>query len=114
MDSNLVAKISDFGLAKTKSHTQANTSVNTLGSILWAAPEYLTLKRKNERNEKGDVFSFGVIVWEIVTRKIPWKEEEHNSEDVKEAVLTGERLRIPNTCPKHLREVMTQCWNDSK
>ncbi len=105
--------MTDFGLAKTKSHTQSNTNVSTLGTIPWTAPEYLTLKRKKERNEKGDVFSFGVIVWELVTRKTPWLEEDHSREDIIEAVTTGERLTIPKTCPEHLREVMNQCWNDS-
>ena len=114
MDSDQHAKITDFGLAKTKSHTQSNTSVNTLGTVLWTAPEYLTIKRRQERNEKGDVYSFGVVVWELITRKTPWREEGFSREDIMEATLTGERLGIPKTCPENLREVMIKCWNDSK
>lgn len=114
LDSDLHAKITDFGLAKTKSHSQSNTSVNTLGTVLWSAPEYLTIKRIKERNEKGDVYSFGIIVWELVTRKTPWREEGYSGEDVKEAVISGLRLEIPKSCPENLREVMNKCWDDSK
>ena len=85
-----------------------------LGTILWSAPEHLLLKRKQERNEKGDVFSFGVIAWELLTRKVPWKEENYSGEDIKEAVTTGDRLAIPKECPEYLRQVMEQCCNDSK
>ena len=106
--------MTDFGLAKTKLHTQTNTAVNILGTIPWTAPEYLLVKRKQERNEKGDVYSFGVIVWELVTRKTPWIEEEYSGEDIKDAVTSGERLKVPVTCPDYLKEVMNQCWNDSK
>ena len=86
------------------------------GTIQWTAPEYLDSRRINERNEKGDIFSFGVIAWELVTRKFPWAEE--NSEynytlgDVSLLVLEGERLVIPETCPKKLREVIEECWKD--
>ena len=114
LDNELHAKVTDFGLAKTKLHAQTNTSVSALGTIPWTAPEYLTIKRKNERNEKGDVYSFGVIVWELVTRKTPWREEEYSKEDIMEATLTGERLEIPNTCSGYLREVMNLCWSDGK
>ena len=84
-----------------------------LGTIPWTAPEYLTVKRKKERNEKGDVFSFGVIVWELVTRKMPWRAEGYSRDDIREVVVSGERLEIPKTCTEIVREVMNQCWNDS-
>ena len=54
-----------------------------------------------------------MIVWELVTRKTPWLEEEYSREDVIEAVITGERLEIPENCSEYLKEVMKQCWNDS-
>jgi serine/threonine protein kinase len=101
-------------LSKTKGHSQSNTPANTLGTFPWTAPEYLTVKRYKERNEKGDVFSFGVIVWELITRQIPWKSEGFSSEDIKEAVVSGDRLEIPSTCPEDLKKVMNQCWKDSK
>ena len=114
LDSNLVAKISDFGLSKIKESTiMSNTAINTVGSVPWAAPEYLTVKRKNERNEKGDVFSFGVIVWELVTLQVPWKSGNHTIEDIKESVIEGVRLEIPK-CSERLQNVMKRCWDHGK
>ena len=81
-----------------------------MGTVPWAAPEYLTVKRIKERSEKGDIFSFGVIAWELVTRKVPWKEEGYTRDDVRELVINGERLEIPNNCPTELQEIMKQCW----
>ena len=91
----------------------SNSVINTIGTIPWTAPEYLTIKRRNERNEKGDIYSFGVIAWELVTRKVPWKEEGYSADDVREAVLEGDRLAIPNNCSKILKKLMEQCWKDS-
>jgi fyn-related kinase len=113
LDSDLHAKISDFGFAKTKEHSKSNSIANTMGTIPWAAPEYLTFKRVQERNEKGDVFSFGVIVWELITRQIPWKAEGYSSEDIQQAIEHGFRLEIPENCPKSLKKLMANCWKDS-
>ena len=111
LDANLVAKISDFGLSKIKETTIiSNTAISTVGSVPWAAPEYLTVKRKNERNEKGDVFSFGVIVWELVTLQTPWKAGNHTIEDIKEYVIEGVRLEMPK-CSEKLQNVMKRCWD---
>ena len=114
----MTVKISDFGLSKTKEHTNPTTTTTTasdvLGSIPWAAPEYLTFKRIGERNEKGDVFSFGVILWELVTMQVPWKQEKMSKDDIKDAVIEGHRLTIPSTCPEDLQNVITQCWKHSK
>ena len=87
--------------------------MNTIGTVPWAAPEYLTGKRFEERNEKGDVFSFGVIAWELVTRKVPWKAEKFTAEDIQYYLKKGKRLEIPQNCPESLRKMMTLCWNDS-
>jgi sterile alpha motif and leucine zipper-containing kinase AZK len=115
MDSHLHTHISDFGLSKTKEHTAVTSNqTDVMGSVPWAAPENLTYKRRAERGEKGDVYSFGVIVWELVTCEIPWKSTGMSSSDIKEAVTDGMRLEIPSSCSDLLREVMVRCWKDSK
>ena len=100
-------------MAKTKSHSQVNTQNETLGTIPWAAPEYLTVTRYEERNEKGDIFSFGVIAWELVTQQTPWEKEGFSSKDVKQHVKRGGRLKIPKNCPEKLQALITMCWQDS-
>ena len=104
--------MSDFGLAKTKEHTKTQTVANSLGTVPWTAPEYLTAKRIKERSEKGDVFSFGVIIWELVVRQTPWKESGMSLEDIKEVVVEGSRLDIPSDCPQHLKVIMNECWEN--
>ena len=114
MDGDFHAKISDFGLAKTKEYSKTNTFVDVLGTVPWAAPEYLTGKRFTERNEKGDIFSFGVIAWELLTRQVPWKSEGYSAKDIQYNVKKGKRLEIPVKCPEKYKEMMNVCWNDSK
>ena len=73
------------------------------------APEYLNTKRIHERNEKGDVFSFGVIAWELVTREKPWC--NYNPLDIVLSVINDRKtLDIPDTCPKCIQELLLKCW----
>ena len=84
----------------------------TVGTVLWAAPEYLDSKRINERTETGDVFSFGVILWELVTQKHPWVDEGYSGLDVAIAVASGDRLVIPDNCNTELKSLMEDCWQN--
>jgi serine/threonine protein kinase len=52
-----------------------SSKVGVKGTISYAAPECLDYKLKNERTEKVDVFSYSVILWELVTGKIAWQGE---------------------------------------
>ena len=108
------AKISDFGLAKTKEHSNTQTATDVMGTVPWTAPEYLTIERVKERSEKGDVFSFGVIAWELVTRQVPWKSSKLSLRDIEQTVVKGNRLEIPNDCPKSLKTLMQNCWKNGK
>jgi Protein tyrosine and serine/threonine kinase len=59
--------------------------------------------------EKADVFSFGIILWEIYTRAIPY--DGMQPVQVVAAVLgRRERPRIPSRCPAPLSQLMQQCW----
>ena len=72
LDADLNVKISDFGLSKTID--SISRSITPLvGTIPWAAPEFLTPGGVKARSVKGDIFSFGVILWELITRQKPWK-----------------------------------------
>ena len=113
MDNYFNAKICDFGLSKTVANTIKNSTKPTIGTLYWSAPEYLDRKRIKERSGKGDVFSFGVIVWEIVTGEFPWESQEYLPTDVIASVTEGERLEIPETCDATLKTVMLDCWKHS-
>ncbi|XP_057525017.1 receptor-like protein kinase HSL1 [Amaranthus tricolor] len=78
LDSMFNAKIADFGLAKilTKVGGQPNTTGCLAGSFGYIAPEYV---KTYKVNEKTDVYSFGVILLELVTGKEPHKGDEYSS-----------------------------------
>ena len=101
-------------MSKTVANTIKNSTKVHVGSAPWSAPEYLNPRRINERNGKGDVFSFGVIVWEIVTGLFPWESEKYGHMDIAFSVNAGEQLVIPDTCNDILRNIMQGCWNQGK
>eukprot|EP00727_Mastigamoeba_balamuthi_P005677 m51a1_g1729 putative serine threonine kinase (1689) ;mRNA; f:135134-146420 len=73
LDSNLQAKVSDFGLGMF-SHKVGDShkdSAAVIGTIFWTAPEVLG---GADCTTKSDVYSFAVIVWEIMTREVPYEE----------------------------------------
>ncbi|XP_039155547.1 uncharacterized protein LOC120286988 [Eucalyptus grandis] len=60
--------VSDFGLSRLKSKAYLTTKTRK-GTPQWMAPEVL---RNEASDEKSDVYSYGVVLWEIATQKIPW------------------------------------------
>ena len=77
------------------------------GTILWLAPEIMA---EEEYTEKADVFSFGIIVWEILMRMEPY--EGMSLMEVAIGVMNA-NLRpspLPN-CPILLKDMMKACWH---
>nr|WNL49984.1 serine threonine protein kinase [Marseillevirus sp.] len=99
-----VAKISDFGFARLK---QENTTMTSVGSTAYMAPEVLSGQRYNE---KADVYSFGVLIWEVLTRKKPY--EGQSPVRVAELAREGKRLTIPNDCPRDIKKLLKRCWDE--
>ena len=62
---DLTAKLTDFGA----STILAPTMSQGIGSIMWMAPEVLKSK---EYSEKADIYSFGIVMWEICERDLPY------------------------------------------
>lgn len=69
VDKDWTVKVSDFGLSRVKAQTMAPWS--RAGTPEWMAPEVL---RNEPSNEKCDVYSYGVILYELVTGREPWTE----------------------------------------
>lgn len=103
-DEPVIAKVADFGLAKDSRLGQVD-----LGKlpIKWTAPEAL---RQKVSTSKSDVWSYGVVMWEIYSfGRAPYP--RMNQKDVVERVQKGYRMEKPESCPKDLYEkVMRWCW----
>ena len=105
---SLHIKVSDFGLARA-----ANSDSRAIvGTRRFMAPEMM---KKQEVNEKADVYSFGILLWQIYARKKPFSSYKtlktaQEKNDFAEAVWGGYRPPISMNMPPFLAYMMTQCW----
>ncbi|KAK4284889.1 hypothetical protein QN277_001661 [Acacia crassicarpa] len=104
MDENHVVKVADFGVARVKDQSGVMTAET--GTYRWMAPEVIEHKRYDQ---KADVFSFGVVLWELLTGKLPYEYLTPLQAAIG-VVQKGLRPTIPrNTHPKVV-ELLERCW----
>ena len=107
LDDRLRAKLADFGLAKVKQETSSQSTA-AKGTVLWMAPELF--KRKTEVTEAADIWSLGMVLWELATREIPFKDAQ-NQLQVIGWLKDGEKEEIPVDCPAELKSIIESCWD---
>uniref|UniRef100_A0A667X9H8 Tyrosine-protein kinase n=1 Tax=Myripristis murdjan TaxID=586833 RepID=A0A667X9H8_9TELE len=96
-----VAKVSDFGLTKVDSKASDHAKL----PVKWTAPEAL----KKEFSTKSDVWSYGVLLWEIFSYgRQPYP--KMSLKEVKEKVEEGYRMEAPEDCPPGVYSLMKSCW----
>ncbi|XP_077607238.1 mitogen-activated protein kinase kinase kinase 20 isoform X1 [Crocuta crocuta] len=98
-----VLKICDFGASRFHNHT---THMSLVGTFPWMAPEVI---QSLPVSETCDTYSYGVVLWEMLTREVPFK----GLEGLQVAWLVvekNERLTIPSSCPRSFAELLRQCW----
>lgn len=98
------AVITDFGLSRVK--TTAGTTMSNIGPVKWMAPEAIVDKAYSEAS---DAWSFGVLLWEMVTGRVPWEEEEALQVAMRVG-KEGHTLPVPPGCDEVLAELMVSCW----
>ncbi|KAG5624734.1 hypothetical protein H5410_009952 [Solanum commersonii] len=104
MDENEVVKVADFGVARVKAQTGVMTAET--GTYRWMAPEVIEHK---PYDHKADVFSFGVVLWELLTGKIPYEYLTPLQAAIG-VVQKGLRPTIPKHTPLKLAELLETCW----
>jgi serine/threonine protein kinase len=84
-------------------------SPHARGAARWRAPELSISGSGEQYTMAADVYSFGIVMWEIVTRQLPFENYEFNYE-VLDAVKRGERLPLPSSCPSEMEILIKDCW----
>ncbi|XP_044317901.1 atrial natriuretic peptide receptor 1 isoform X2 [Drosophila rhopaloa] len=122
IDGRFVLKISDFGLRTLTTPSDFVRDQNYYLKLLWIAPELLPLTSIPgccPATQRGDVYSFGIILEEIVNRGGPYQEARQQM-DVhtilhKVRQCNGFRPLIrERECPPDLLELMEKCWADNQ
>lgn len=109
VDNNWTVKVADFGLSVVKKDAEAKKEKHgPIGTPLWMAPEVLMNK---EYDEKADVYSFGIVLWEILTGEDPWGDIESLVDLVDAVCLEHRRPPLPKDIPQSLRDLINACWH---
>ncbi|KAF8109536.1 hypothetical protein N665_0094s0008 [Sinapis alba] len=104
MDENEVVKVADFGVARVKAQTGVMTAET--GTYRWMAPEVIEHK---PYDHKADVFSYGIVLWELLTGKLPYEYMTPLQAAVG-VVQKGLRPKIPKKTHPKMRELMERLW----
>ncbi|XP_027334524.1 serine/threonine-protein kinase HT1 isoform X1 [Abrus precatorius] len=105
-------KLADFGLAREESVTEMMTAET--GTYRWMAPELystVTLRQgeKKHYNNKVDVYSFGIVLWELLTNRMPF-EGMSNLQAAYAAAFKQERPNLPDDISPDLAFIIQSCW----
>lgn len=106
VDRDWTVKVCDFGLSRVKNSTFL-TAKSHGGTPEWMAPEVL---RDEPSNEKCDVYSYGVILYELVTGQEPWG-NMHPMQVVGAVGYGGRQLALPPGVDPHVASWIYRCWS---
>ncbi|KAL4226642.1 hypothetical protein ACF0H5_014623 [Mactra antiquata] len=102
-------KVADFGLSRDiyEKDYYASESKKTMLPVKWMAIECL---EKGKYSSKSDVWSFGIVLWELMTRGVnPYPEVDNW--DIVRYLKQGRRMPQPQYCPDALYTIMRKCWH---
>lgn len=111
LDENLRVKVADFGLSRDIYERDYYSSDNkkTKLPVKWMALESL---EKCIYNTKTDVWSYGVLLWELMTRGVvPYPDVDNF--DLFSYLKEGRRMLRPRYCPLILYKIMWSCWEEN-
>jgi len=107
VDADFHVVLSDFGVSRVVSREKTMTT--DIGTPEWMAPEVLDGRRYSE---KADVYSFGIILWELITRELPFSDVDRFQISIAVCVRK-QRPKLPKNCHPVLARLVTRCWDHS-
>ncbi|KAM3273625.1 hypothetical protein ACQJBY_043049 [Aegilops geniculata] len=103
MDKDHVVKVADFGVARFQD--QGGIMTAETGTYRWMAPEVIN---HQPYDNKADVFSFAIVLWELLTSKIPYDTMTPLQAAV--GVRQGLRPVLPEKTHPKLLDLLQRCW----
>ena len=100
-----ITKICDFGEARSLEDT--TTMTGGVGTYRWMAPE-LNKSTNTKASQCCDVFSYGMILYEIYGHKVPFG--DLNEVEAMQRICAEERPPIPPELPPHIEKLIQSCW----
>ncbi|TUN98264.1 RAF proto-oncogene serine/threonine-protein kinase [Bagarius yarrelli] len=98
----LTVKIGDFGLATVKTRWSGSHQVeHPSGSVLWMAPEVIRMQDNNPYSFQSDVYSYGIVLYELMTGELPYSD-------------ISNRDQLYKSCPKAMKRLVADCIKKSK
>ncbi|XP_078117390.1 tyrosine-protein kinase ITK/TSK isoform X2 [Sander vitreus] len=105
---NNEVKISDFGMTRFVLDDQYTSSQCSKFPVKWSAPEVI---KYCKFSSKSDVWSFGVLMWEVYNEgRLPY--ENRTNGEVVESLNSGLRLLKPRLAPDAVHQLMEWCWKE--
>ncbi|XP_012066046.1 serine/threonine-protein kinase STY46 isoform X2 [Jatropha curcas] len=103
MDTQKVVKVADFGVARFQNQEGVMTAET--GTYRWMAPEVIN---HQPYDQKADIFSFAIVLWELVTAKVPY--DTMTPLQAALGVRQGLRPELPQNAHPKLLDLMQRCW----
>jgi len=108
-ETQYLIKVADFGMSRITTNDQNYyRNDSAVFPIKWSAVEVIKFSKFSTQS---DVWSFGVVLWEIFSYgQIPY--QGMSNLETTEAVKSGYRMAAPKDCPNQIIEMMSSCWNE--
>ena len=104
IDEHKFPVIADFGSSRK---IQGEAMTGSVGTLNYMAPEFF---QGEDYNEKVDVYSFGLILWEMLTKEVPFDNMEY-FQIIYQVVIQQSRPMIPKKTPPNLAKLIESCWS---
>ncbi|KAG6579546.1 Light-sensor Protein kinase, partial [Cucurbita argyrosperma subsp. sororia] len=109
-----LVKVTGFGLSSVKNPPpRSSTDQMETNPFIWHAPEVMAEQEQGpvRKTEKADVYSFGMLCFELLTGKVPFEDGYLRGEKMSRNIRAGERPLFPFPSPKYLVSLTKRCWH---